>query len=86
MDQLDPVAVHHTKTVGAARNRAVHSVWGFKEPGQAGALGHLGKQRYGVTRQPAIEGPGPAAFDGMQQGQGNDFICVLLDGSLTVTI
>src|SRR5262249_34392765 len=46
---------------------------GLEEPCQAGALGYLWEQRQVVARQPAIEGPGPAAFDGMQQGQRDDF-------------
>src|SRR5262249_17840978 len=45
----------------------------LEEPCQAGPLRHLGKQRQIVARQPAVEGAGPTAFDGMQQGQRHDF-------------
>ena len=39
-----------------------------KEPG---ALGQAGEQRPIVARQPAIEGPGASAFEGVQESQGD---------------
>ena len=60
-------------TVGAASNRAVHTGCVRKSRARRGRSWHVGKQRQGVARQPAIAGPGPAAVDGRQQGQRHDF-------------
>ena len=72
VDHLDPVAVCDTQH-GRRREKArgPRRV-GREEPGQAGALRHLGKQRHGVAGQPARESPGSSAFDGIQQGQRHD--------------
>src|SRR5215510_13740794 len=45
---------------------------GLEEPKEPGALGKPRKQRPIVARQPALEGPVPHPFQGMQQPQGDD--------------
>ena len=69
VDQLDPVGVRHPQHGGGSQRPCGPRRVRLEEPGQAGPLWHLGKQRQGVACQPAVEGAGPAAFDGMQQGQ-----------------
>src|SRR5262247_1637505 len=73
MDQLDPIGVRHSQHGGGGQKPGGPRRVRLEEPGQAGALRHLGKQRPVVARQPAIESPRPAAFDGIQQGQRHDF-------------
>src|SRR5262249_40498259 len=72
VNQLNPVAIgdaqHRWCRHKPRRPRRVR----FAEPGQASALRHLGKQRQVVACQPAIEGPSPSAFEGIQQGQRHD--------------
>src|SRR5438477_8771473 len=73
VNQLDAIAVSDAQHRGRSQKARGPRGVGLEEPCQAGALGYLREQRYVIACQPAIEGPGPAAFDSMQQGQRDDF-------------
>jgi hypothetical protein len=63
VDQRDALAVRHPQQRRRCQKAGGPRRVGLEEPGQAGPLRHLGKQRQRVARQPAIERAHPAAFD-----------------------
>jgi len=71
--QLNPGGVRDATHRGCGQKAGGPCRVGLEEPGQTGALRHLRKQRQIIARQPAVEGAGPAAFHGMEQGQRHDF-------------
>ena len=73
VNQLNPVAVGDTQHRRCRHKPRCPRRVGRKEPGQAGALWHLGEQGQIIARQPPVERAHPSAFDGKQQGQGHDF-------------
>jgi hypothetical protein len=55
-----------------ARKRVVYAVWFLMSRAKRVRSGTCGNNAR-ESRQPAIKGPGPAAFDGVQQGQSDYF-------------
>ena len=73
VDQLDARGVRHAEHRGGGQKPCGPRRGRLQEPCQARTLRHVGKQRQGVARQPALEGAGPTTFDGIQQRQRHDF-------------
>ena len=72
VEQLDLISIRHAQYGRGCQKPGGPRRVGLEEPGQAGALGQMGKQGHVVTRQPAIEGPGPATFAGGRSAQGRE--------------
>jgi hypothetical protein len=72
MDQLNPIRVNDAEHGRGGQESLRPILMGLEETKEPGPLGQARKQRPIVARQPAIEGPVPHTFEGMQQPQGDD--------------
>jgi hypothetical protein len=69
VEQLDALGVRPAPHGGSSQKPGRPRRVRLAEAGHTGALRHVGQQRQGVARQPAIAGAGPAPVDGLQPGQ-----------------
>jgi hypothetical protein len=72
VNQLDAVGVDDPKHGRSGQEDLCPVLMGLQQTKEPGARGEVRKQRAIVARQPAIEGPVPHPFQGMQQPQGDD--------------
>jgi len=71
LDQLAAVGVNAPKPGRSGQEDLRPVLMGLQKTQEPGALGAAGKQRPLVARQPAIQGPVPPTFEGMQQAHGD---------------
>src|SRR5262249_25583861 len=71
VNQLDAVGVNAPKHGRSGQEDLRPVLMGLQQTKEPRALGQAGKQRPIVARQPAIAGPVPHTFQGMQQPQGD---------------
>src|SRR5262249_39325180 len=72
VNELDAVGVDNPEHRWDGQEGPRPVLMGLEEAEEPGALGEPGQQRPIVARQPAMEGPVPHPFQGMQQPQGDD--------------
>src|SRR5215831_16004102 len=72
VDELDPIGVDHPEHGWSSQEDLRPVLMGLQKTKEPRPLGQMGKQRPIVARQPAIEGPVPPTFEGMQEPQGDD--------------
>ena len=72
VDQLEAIGVDDPEHRRGGQERPRPVLMGREETKEPRPLGQAGKQRPIVARQPAIEGPVPPTFEGMQEPQGDD--------------
>ena len=72
VDQLDAVGVDDAEHGRGGHEELWPGLMRREEAKKPGALGELRKQRVLITRHPAIEGPVPPTFEGMQEPHSDD--------------
>ncbi len=73
MDELDAVGVGHAEHRRRGEEAIRPVLVRNKEAKEPGALGQLGEERQTIAPQPAIEGTLTDAFEGEQEGEGDEF-------------